>query len=236
MKLTILMYHKVAEPTAHTRHRANYVRPKQFEAQMNALSEWGYTSIPFDQWLDNRRARAVLPAKPVIITFDDGYRCFESTAWPILRARGMHAMVFLVAGQIGGTNAWDSDEVQEPLLDADRILALQRDGVRFGSHGYSHVPLARVPPDHAFGEMVRSRTALEELLGRPVDVLSYPYSNQSAAVRTLAARAGYRACVRGKGRMNFAHTDLFGLRRIKFDSTMSLADVRRTLFRARWLR
>jgi peptidoglycan/xylan/chitin deacetylase (PgdA/CDA1 family) len=236
VKLTILMYHKVAEIPPGARHVGNYVTPTQFTAQMDALLDWGYRTISFEQWLSYRDSGADLPPKPLILTFDDGYRCFDDTAWPALRARAMAATVFLVAGQIGGTNAWDADERRERLLDADRVRALRAEGVDFGSHGYAHLALAKVPPDVALDDMSRSRVALEQLVGAPVTTLSYPFSNQNRLVRQLARRAGYRACVRGKGRMNVRRTDVYGLRRIKVDYRATIDDLKRTLFTARWLR
>ena len=236
MKLTILMYHKVAEPPAGARHLGNYVTPGQFEQQLDALLDWGYQTITLHQWLAYRSGNFAAPRKPLVITFDDGYRCFASNAWPALRARRMSAAMFLVSSQIGGTNAWDGDELQERLLEATEILALQEEGVEFGSHSHTHVPLAKVPAAVALEELTRSRAALEQLLGKPVTALSYPYSNQNREVRALARQAGYRVCVRGKGRMNHRHTGVHGLRRIKFDYRMSIDDVRRTLFRARWLK
>jgi peptidoglycan/xylan/chitin deacetylase (PgdA/CDA1 family) len=236
MKLTILMYHKVAEPAADARHLGNYVTPSQFEQQLDALLDWGYVTISFDQWLAYRVGNFTPPRRPLIVTFDDGYQCFATTAWPALRARGMGATMYLVSSQIGGTNAWDADEKQEPLLDASQILALRDDGVEFGSHSHSHAALARISPTMALEELSQSRTILERLLGKPVTSLSYPFSNQSRDVRALARRAGYHACVRGRGRMNHRSTDVHALRRIKFDYRMSMDDVRRVLFRARWLR
>lgn len=237
MKLTILMYHKIDEPPADVRFPGNYVRPDQFQQQMRALLAWGYRTVTFDEWLDYRADRArPVPPKPLIVTFDDGYTCFDRNAWPVLRSLGMGATVFLVAGQIGGTNAWDRDERQEPLLDATRIKALQEDGVSFGSHSYTHPPLAKISPDRALEELTRSRSALGALLGRSVDVVAYPFSNQNSLIRDLARQAGYRCAVRGKGRMNWRRTDPFGLRRIKVEDNMTIDALNRRLARERYLR
>jgi peptidoglycan/xylan/chitin deacetylase (PgdA/CDA1 family) len=237
MKLTILMYHKIAEPAPDVRYPGNYVSPGNFERQMDALLRWGYGSIRFDEWFDYRAGRnSSLPTKPLIVTFDDGYTCFDRHAWPVLRARRMGATMFLVAGQLGGTNAWDRAETPERLLDATRVRELLADGVDFGSHTLSHPALARIPPARAFDELVRSRACLGELLGRNVDVLAYPFSNQNQTVRQLARQAGYRGAVRGRGRMNRRSTDLFGLRRIKVERETTVASLRRTLFRERWMR
>ncbi|MEO7085094.1 MAG: polysaccharide deacetylase family protein [Gemmatimonadaceae bacterium] len=236
MKLTILMYHKIDEH-AGVGNPGNYVSPANFAAQIDALQAWGYRTIEFEQWLDARAGRGKrLPDKPLIVTFDDGYTCFDRNAWPVLRARGMGATVFLVAGQIGGTTAWEAAEPQETLLGATRIRALQADGARFGSHSVSHRPMARIPAADALDELTRSRGQLSALLDRDVDVFAYPFSNQSAAVRDLARQAGYRAAVRGKGRMNSPRTDPLGLRRIKVEPTTTIDALEKTLFIERYLR
>lgn len=237
MKLTILMYHKIDELRPAVRYPGNYVTPDQFKRQMDALLMWGYRTIRFDRWLDYRDGRADgMPDKPLIVTFDDGYTCFDRNAWPVLKERGMGASVFLVSSQIGGTNAWDRDEMQEHLLGASRLRALQSEGVHFGSHSHSHAALARIPPERALDELTRSRAALSEMLAKPVDVLAYPYSNQNATVRELARKAGYRCAVRGKGRMNRRGIDPFGLRRIKPELDMTVQDLKRVLFRERYFR
>jgi peptidoglycan/xylan/chitin deacetylase (PgdA/CDA1 family) len=235
MKLTILMYHKIDELETGVRHPGNYVHPAAFEQQMDALLAWGYRTISFAQWLDLRSgpSAASLPEKPLIVTFDDGYTCFDANAWPALRARGMDATVFIVSGQIGGVNAWESDEIELPLLSAERILALQDEGVHFGSHSVTHRPLAHIPVEDAREELRRSRAQLGDLLGRDVDLFAFPFSNQNRAVRELAREAGYRCAVRGKGRMNSASTDPFGLRRIKVEPTTTVEGLEKTLLRER---
>lgn len=236
MKLTILMYHKVDALPSDVRTPGNFVAPELFARQLDALHALGYRTIDFADWLAHRDGGRALPKRPLILTFDDGYTCFDERAWPALRSRDMGAWVFLVASQIGGTNAWDRGERSFPLLGPDRIAALQREGVRFGSHGDLHVPLARVPLEQAAADLRRSRETLSELLGHSVDVVAYPFSNQSRAIRRAARGAGYRCAVRGKGRMNTGLTDRFGLRRIKMDSTMTAERLERTLFRERYFR
>jgi peptidoglycan/xylan/chitin deacetylase (PgdA/CDA1 family) len=204
---------------------------------LDALLSWGYRTISFDQWLDYRTGVAItLPERPLILTFDDGYTCFDEQAWPRLRARGMGATVFLVASQIGGSNVWEEGEVRLSLLSAERIRALQSEGVHFGSHSVSHRPLARIPSDDAFHELAQSRWILGELLDRDVDVFAYPFSNQSSTVRALARQAGYRCAVRGKGRMNSRRSDPFGLRRIKIEPDTTVSGLHWTLTHERYLR
>src|SRR5207244_3153314 len=90
-RLPILMYHKVDELPPGSSD-TNYVRPAQFAEQVAALRQWGFEPITFARWL----SRDALPPRPIILTFDDGYRDFERNAWPLLKANGCPATVFLV--------------------------------------------------------------------------------------------------------------------------------------------
>jgi len=230
------MYHRVDDCPTSTALASNYVSPSRFADQLDAFLEWGYTPIEFDDWIAHRTRGAVLPPRPLIVTFDDGYTCFDLNAWPMLRARGIRPCVFLVAGEIGGTNSWEVEGQRTPLLSANRIRALREEGVRFGAHGVRHVPLARVPTSDARLELTRSRSMLEDVVGEPMRVFAYPYSNQNASVRRLAREAGYHLAVRGKGRLNWTGTDPHGLRRILMNDRMTVRRLRRTLTRLRWLR
>src|SRR5579859_4270101 len=96
-RLTILMYHKIDELPAGMSYHGNYVRPAEFAEQVPALLVWGYHPITFAQWLEYRTQGAAIPDRPLILTFDDGYRDFERNAWPVLQRLRVSATVFLVA-------------------------------------------------------------------------------------------------------------------------------------------
>src|SRR3989449_1347163 len=128
MKLPILVYHKIDRIPPGSRYPKNYVTPEQFAAQLVFLARHRYTSVNFTDYLAYRRRERVLPPRAIIITFDDGYRSNRTIALPLLRQYGFGATIFLVAAYVGKTNAWDRDELQEPLLDAADIRALQAGG------------------------------------------------------------------------------------------------------------
>lgn len=234
-RLTILMYHRVDATPRESRYPKNFVSPGRFAEQVESLLSWGYEPVTFRQWMSWRQRAGVMPRKPFIVTFDDGYRDFATNAWPVLKRLGVPATVFLVAAKVGRTNDWDAGEPQTPLLDASEIRALESEGVEFGGHGFTHVALARVSPNEAREEITRCRVALGGLLRQPPEVLAYPYSNQNAKVRRLAREAGFHCAVRGKGRLNWRWTDPFGLRRILMHEGVTADELRRTLRRLRWL-
>jgi len=234
MKLPILLYHKIEHVAPGSRYPKNYVTPEQFDAQLAFLRRLGYRSISFGDYLSYRKGRGRLPRRPVIITFDDGYRSNREIALPLLERHGFTATVFLVAGQIGRTNAWDLDEPQEPLLNAADIQAMQAAGVEFQSHTTSHPRLTRIPPAAALEELRSSRVRLAELLGRPVRVLCYPYGEHNEETKGLARDAGYEAAVIIRRRMNTDAVDLFALRRIPVTYLTSFRRFVWNLFRLRW--
>ena len=237
MWLPILMYHKIDRlpPPPGARHPRNYVLPEQFDAQLAALRRWGYQTISFGDWLAYRRGAGTLPRQPIILTFDDGYRSTYEIAWPLLQRHGSTATVFLVSDLIGKTNAWDADEIQEPLLGPGEIAAMRAGHIEFGSHTKTHAALTTLPLPRAVAELRDSRTALERLVGDPVRVLCYPYGKHNPAVRTLAREAGYEAAVIARRRLNSAATDPLRLARLRMDPNTRLQRLRWTLIQLRWL-
>jgi peptidoglycan/xylan/chitin deacetylase (PgdA/CDA1 family) len=225
------MYHKVDRILPGTRYPGNHVLPEAFDEQLAELRRWNYQSITLEQWIAYKEKRAGLPRRPIIITFDDGYRSTYHTAWPILRRYGFSATVFLVASLIGKTNAWDVDERQEPLLNESEIREMQSGAITFGSHTQSHRALTRIPLEEAARELADSRKILESLLDRPVTALCYPFAKQNRTIRGLARKAGYNAAVVGRGGTNRVWTDQYALRRIKVDTSTTISELRRKLRR-----
>jgi peptidoglycan/xylan/chitin deacetylase (PgdA/CDA1 family) len=220
MRLPILMYHKVDRMPPGVRHPRNYVLPERFEAQLAALQRWGYQTISLADWTAHR-AGGALPRRPIVLTFDDGYRSVQDVAWPILARYGFRATVFVVAGLLGETNRWDA-EIQEPLLNAVEVGALHALGMPIGSHTVSHRALRGLTDTEVLAEFTESRMMLERLTGAPVRAVCYPYGQQDARIRALARAAGYEAGVVWARRANSARTDPLRLARWWIDDRTSL--------------
>ncbi|HEV8217701.1 MAG TPA: polysaccharide deacetylase family protein [Gemmatimonadaceae bacterium] len=234
MAVPALAYHKIAEIPADAMHRDNYVTPRQFIAQLRLLRALGYEAISFRDLLAHRRGEADLPDRPIVITFDDGYRSTLDFALPAVRAHGFFATVFVVTGLLGATNRWDADEIQECLVSADDVRRIAADGHDVQSHTRTHPDLNRLPVADALSELSESRVELERVLGTAVQVVAYPWGNPSRRVCDLAQRAGYAAGVILRRRVNFDSTSLFALRRIGINYQTSIARFAWDLARLRW--
>jgi peptidoglycan/xylan/chitin deacetylase (PgdA/CDA1 family) len=234
LTVPILVFHKVGPVPPHAKYPRNYVRAEQFDALLASLRRGGFESISFGQLQAHRESHAPLPRKPIIITFDDGYRSNAEVAVPLLQKHGFSATIFVVPGRFGQTNGWDADELQEPLLTADEVRALRAQGISFGSHTMSHARLTAVSPDVARRELRESREALEALLGEPVRTICYPWAQHSESVRRLAQEAGYTCGVGIRRRLSRASSDVMALPRIPVTYLDSTFRVRWDLFRLRF--
>ncbi|MBC7188159.1 MAG: polysaccharide deacetylase family protein [Calditrichaeota bacterium] len=165
------------------------VTPRAFARQMKYLANHGFTSCLPGEEIDTSST-----LKRVCITFDDGYECVYSNAFPVLQRYGFRACVFVIAGYVGKSNAWDvrfSGPVQH--LSWQQLSTLATAGWEIGSHSFSHVPLTLVSPARLRTELRDSKALLEDRIGRPVHFFSYPFGVFSARVVAAVQEAGYEA-------------------------------------------
>ena len=123
-EVPVLMYHRIADhgPEALQRYR---VPASRLEEQVAFMKRHGYYSITSADFLSHQRERRPFRGRPVIMTFDDGYRDFAETAFPILRAAGMGAEVFIITEKVGTVADWDGGfGPPAPLMDWSDIRAL----------------------------------------------------------------------------------------------------------------
>lgn len=236
--IPILTYHHVT-PEDLPSLRKYVVHPRAFDAQMGWLARHGYTSVDLGSVVGGR---ANLPRRPVVITFDDGYReCVEHVV-PILQRWRLSAVFFLVAGLMGSSSRWLRGEVglELPLIDWPTARRLEAAGFTCASHTLTHPRLASLSEDACRCELAGSRARLEDELGHAVLDLAYPFGSFNERVRNAVREAGYRsACAETPGRSR-PNDDRLALRRIRVRGEESLSDFKLrvlTGFSAReWLR
>ena len=194
----ILMYHAVEDVPRPPQYKHFYVTRREFAGQMRMLKRGDYTPITFAALADAIAGGSPLPAKPVLLTFDDGYENLLTNAHPILRGLGFPYTVFLVSERIGKTNDWVIDEGYEatPLLDWTQIREMAAwDGVSFQAHTATHPHLNRITLEQLRYEISASKQQMEQQLQRPMDILCYPYGHWSDEVVEETRAAGYKMAV-----------------------------------------
>lgn len=190
----ILMYHEISS-TPRKEFLKYTVSPSTFAEQMRWLARHEYTTVLPDQLIAARTGAAALPARPVMLTFDDGFAESVRHAPPILASHGFTAVFYLVAGLAGATSRWILADrgFELPLIGWSDARELEAAGFRCESHTVSHPHLADIPAEDCERELADSRRMMEDQLGRPVHHLAYPHGSHNATVMAIAAQAGYRS-------------------------------------------
>ena len=188
----------------------------RFRAQIRALGERRFQAITLRELLDAWEAGTPLPPRPVVLTFDDGFRSVLEVAAPILEQAGYRATVFAVAGYCGRRNAWPGQGPgipALPLLSPAELRSLVALGFEVGAHGVRHARLDRLSVTEAEREIAESGRFLADALGREVTVFAYPYGRTTPVVRRLAA-AYYRAACTDELRVASSGHDRHALGRL----------------------
>lgn len=210
----IFMYHHVSpSPGLVT------MTPANFRAQMRWLAGHGYQTIGCAD-LARFLAGEALPAKSVMLTFDDGYLDNYVHAHPVLAEFGLHAVLFLITGRIGdgpARNCVGSGVSPAPTLShrdcAAAVAAGRADDAmlrwpevermvdagtfEFHSHTHSHTRWDRSEADPATrharlaDDLAHSRAALQQRLGSVSTHLCWPQGYHDAGYRATARAAGF---------------------------------------------
>jgi peptidoglycan/xylan/chitin deacetylase (PgdA/CDA1 family) len=184
--------------------------------QLSLLARRGYVGLTLSD-AERRRMGGSLPARSLVVTFDDGYAS-TLRALPILAEVGFPGTVFPVTDFVesGRTLAWPgiehelAPETEGELrpLGWSELETLAGAGWEIGSHTVTHPLLTALDDARLQIELEASRAAIENRLGSCAAV-SYPYGLADERVAAAARRAGYGvACT-----LTMVHPDDEPLRR-----------------------
>lgn len=206
----ILLYHHVGENENSSRY---IVSVRDFEAQMRSLRQWGYTTIPLSLLVQALTGGAMLPPKPIVISFDDGYMDIYRNAFPVLQENGFTGIAYIITDQLEIGGYMHTAEMKN-LLGA---------GWEIGSHTQTHTSLRASQVDLQ-GEIFDSRRWLETDLGEVVSSFSFPYGLTSPYATLLVRDTGYTSAVGLGGFYRHSLKTQFYLSRIEIRGDTSLHD------------
>jgi peptidoglycan/xylan/chitin deacetylase (PgdA/CDA1 family) len=197
VRIPILMYHSICdEPENGYPYFWINTSPKLFAEQMKFLHDNNYKAIDLPEAVKLiesvslssviRNNRSVIhssslhptpsnlhPDKYVVLTFDDGYRDFYTTASSILNRYGFPATVFLPTSFIN--NGKKPGLKRKEHLSWAEVRELQKIGTRFGSHTVNHQQLINLDEPTIRLELKVSKERIEDETGGEVEDFSYPY-------------------------------------------------------------
>ncbi|HEX6700351.1 MAG TPA: polysaccharide deacetylase family protein [Gaiellaceae bacterium] len=214
----ILMYHVLAEPPANAPFPELYVRPSDFAAEMNWLAQQGYHAVTLRRLYDFWRGRRVLPKKPIVLTFDDGYHSDFTVALPVLRQHHWAGVLNLLVENL--KPVWGT----RPGM-VEKLIAA---GWEVDAHTLTHRDLTSLAPDQLTQEVAGSREEIKRRFRVPVDFFCYPSGRYDDAVIAAVRAAGFLgATTEHEG---FATpSDMFTLDRIRVEATDGVGGLERKL-------
>ena len=200
----ILLYHSVNERPA-AGQELYTVTPGAFGEHLRAIADSGRSSITLAEYASVLRGERYLPARPVVVSFDDGFADNRRAAERLLDA-GLAASVFVTSGLIGRPGMLTRQGLRE--------LARLSEQLEVGAHSVTHPHLDELAPERAAAEIRGSRRVIEEITEIPVGSFAYPHGAYDRRVRGMVVEAGFTACAAVKNALSHSHDDPFALARV----------------------
>jgi peptidoglycan/xylan/chitin deacetylase (PgdA/CDA1 family) len=212
-RVPILMYHVIQKPGSGVGSPLLYVNGTTFAAQMSWLARHGFQGVTLDQVEAAWGGKGLLPRRPIVISFDDGYVSQYRTAMPILRRHHWPGVLSLCVGNIKPRQEAITPTQVQKLVDAGWELA---------SHTISHTDLRFMTGRRLRHEVSDSRRIIRYVFRVPVHNFTYPaglYNNTT--IRALK-QAGYRGALTVTPGLADRH-EPFELKRIRVIDAMGVS-------------
>jgi hypothetical protein len=173
----ILEYHVLGRPRGEVPYPELYVGRTDFSRQMDWLERHGYQAVTLERVEDAWYRGGSLPEKPVVISFDDGYRPQYTFALPELRRHGWPGLLNLKA--------------EGSELYASNVREMVAAGWELAAHTIHHLDLTELDGARLREEVAGSRAILRREYGVPVRNFCYPAGRFDPAVVEAVKDAGY---------------------------------------------
>jgi peptidoglycan/xylan/chitin deacetylase (PgdA/CDA1 family) len=219
IRVPILEYHYIRvnpDPRDRLGFRLS-VTPSDFRSQMNWLAAHAYHPVTMADVRAYFAAQEPLPARSLVLTFDDGYADFFDTALPILRGLGLKAVAYVVPGFLDRPGYMKVDQVQQ--LDDSGV-------VEIASHTLSHPDLTKVEASEVNIQLQASKARLEELLGHQVTDFCYPFGRFDERIVAAVAAAGYQTATTEVAGNELGWSARFTWPRVRVEGGETLAEFR----------
>lgn len=218
LSVPILVYHHIRDTSPWDPSTWSWkmsVSPDIFEQQMDWIVDHNYTTITLDEYVAIREGRMTAPEKAVVITFDDNQLSTYDIGVPIMAARKIRAVFYLVANRIENS----------AFIGNAQIPDLLAKGMDIQSHTFSHPNLTNLSDEELDAQLVDSKRILEAATGRPVRHIAYPLTAHNTKVREHTEAAGYTTGTIMDPRNATLDSGMYKLPRIMMTDTTDLSAV-----------
>lgn len=197
--IPVLTFHHILkdEENKYFLHTSTTTSESAFSEQMAYLKQQGYQTITLVQLESYLKNQINLPAKVVVLTFDDGLKSVNRYAYPILKREGFHAAAFIISSRIKHhPQKWNADSLQfmsiSELEDIQDVFEIQSHTHFLHRLDNRRKPILLRRDFHNIEfDFARSRRALEQF-NPDVAYLAYPFGGYNQVAIAAAKSAGFR--------------------------------------------
>jgi peptidoglycan/xylan/chitin deacetylase (PgdA/CDA1 family) len=209
VRVPILMYHHVGYPPAgaDSLRFDLSVTPKDFREQLRYLKQQGYEAITLNDLALFLTVGKPLPAKPIILTFDDGYSDAYTHAFRLLQRFGFVGTFFLVSAPIDAQNP--------DFLSWDQVKEMHDAGMKFEPHSYDHPDMRNRGFQFVVFQILAPKEAIEARTGETCRFFAYPSGRYDQFVIDVLRSAQFWGGVLTEQGATHITDGLFTLQRVR---------------------
>jgi peptidoglycan/xylan/chitin deacetylase (PgdA/CDA1 family) len=225
--IPILLYHSVSDDPS-PRIRPITVRPETLATHVALVAELGCTSLTVGELVRSlTSSNGVLPERPVVITFDDGYADFYATALPALQEARLATSLYIATALLPGRHRPpDAPSPLGRMLSWSQLREVAAEGVEIGGHSHTHPHLDTLSASRSRNEIELCKRLLEDELQTGIETFAYPNGYSSKRVRLLTQEAGFLGACAVKNALSSNEDDVFALARLTIRSTTTAEELR----------
>jgi peptidoglycan/xylan/chitin deacetylase (PgdA/CDA1 family) len=167
-----------------------------FASHLRYFREADYTVIPLRELVRNHaNQHSRLPARPVVITVDDGHRSVYTDLFPLVKQYRVPVTLFVYPSAVSNASYAMTWEQLREMKDSG-LFEIQ-------SHSYWHPNFhkekKRLTPEQyakfVVWQLTQARSILEQRLGIQVDMMAWPFGIYDDELIKTAVAAGYVAAL-----------------------------------------
>lgn len=183
-EVPILCYHNIKDFTASSGEMTKVysVKPLDFADQMKALSDAGYETILPQQLYNYLLYDGKLPAKPIMITFDDTREEQFSIGVAEMKKYGFKGVFFIMTVSIN----------RPGYMSKEQIKNLADEGHSVAAHTWDHHMVTKYSGEDWNTQLIKPKIKLEKIIGKPITNFAYPFGLWNSAAIPELQKSGYK--------------------------------------------
>lgn len=243
----VLMYHNIYAGNIPPNKSGVLITPQNFEKQILYLKSHGYETITVEDLYNFMKYGKMLPKKPILITFDDGYLGNYKYAYPLFKKIGYKGVINVIVKNVPSpTNKVVTpyphfDWIEAKEMSSSGVMEIEShtyDSHKYAKSGNHNIPMLSGPIDingkletmdeyrkRITDDLSKAKKEIEKNLGKEVIALAYPYGVGSDTSKDVAASLGYKVIFTMEEGVNVYKGDTYAVKRITVRNTDTGEDI-----------